>query len=444
MYGIYQLIYFLSYGSVGSYSPYIPVLFSSYGIPSSILGLAFACGTLCTTLISPLLCVIADTYTLHSTLARLSILASILSRLLIIPAAKSTHSLNVILSTSLNSICNSTFSPLFDAKVVSMLPNSSDYGKFRLWGAIGFGCCVFISGFLIDLYSNSSNLHESTLASRFIHSKFDIAIYLGLLLLISVLPFCFCIDFTPNKSISHPDPVNSDSNHTFELIESHEQGDSDLEDNDNIVLENTSTQRRSEFHSFWQWMTDIHVVVFFLILLISGLGNGMIETFLFVRLNELGATSRVLGISRLLMCLGELPFFHYNEQLVSRFGVFGVLGIVQCAYCVRFFWYSVLQNPWNVVYVEVLHGITYGALWGTSSVFAHQIAPAGLEATAQSLVGLIHWGIGFTLGSTLGGVLYEHVGAVNTFRCGLIITTFTFITTCVFKLIYSERSHSRR
>jgi len=37
--------------------------------------------------------------------------------------------------------------------------------------------------------------------------------------------------------------------------------------------------------------------------------------------------------------------------------------------------FQVLENPWFVLPVEVLHGLTYAAMWTASLEHAHNIAP---------------------------------------------------------------------
>lgn len=46
---------------------------------------------------------------------------------------------------------------------------------------------------------------------------------------------------------------------------------------------------------------------------------------------------------------------------------------------------------------------------------AHKLAPPGMGATAQSLLEGVHWGLGMSTGSLLGGFMYKELGAVNTF-----------------------------
>jgi len=68
----------------------------------------------------------------------------------------------------------------------------------------------------------------------------------------------------------------------------------------------------------------------------------------------------------------------------------------------RFFFFSLLQ-------------ITFAAMWSASTSYAYQIAPPGLGAMTQALVGGIHFGLGLGAGSLFGGLFYD--AYVTIFYC---------------------------
>lgn len=49
----------------------------------------------------------------------------------------------------------------------------------------------------------------------------------------------------------------------------------------------------------------------------------------------------MFGISRLIMCLAELPFFYISGPLIKRLGTRGAAAMAQLAYLTRFTYYSV-------------------------------------------------------------------------------------------------------
>ena len=41
----------------------------------------------------------------------------------------------------------------------------------------------------------------------------------------------------------------------------------------------------------------------------------------------------------------------------------GVLGLACICYIIRFLYYALMKDPWMVMPAEVLHGITFAAMW---------------------------------------------------------------------------------
>ena len=56
----------------------------------------------------------------------------------------------------------------------------------------------------------------------------------------------------------------------------------------------------------------------------------------------------------------EIPIFAYSRWLLDHVGVSGLLIIAQLAYSSRVAVYSIVHDPWLVLLVEPLHGVTYG------------------------------------------------------------------------------------
>lgn len=144
----------------------------------------------------------------------------------------------------------------------------------------------------------------------------------------------------------------------------------------------------------------------------------------------------VAGLARFITCAAEVPFFRMAESLLDRFGVLGVLTMAQVAYVCRMLWYASL-TPATVMYVlpcEVLHGLTFAALWSACCYNAAALAPEGLKASMQGVVGGVHWGLGVGTGATVGGILFAQVGGTHMFLVGsLVSTTATAISLAAYR-----------
>ena len=89
----------------------------------------------------------------------------------------------------------------------------------------------------------------------------------------------------------------------------------------------------------------------------------------------------VLGYTPLCPCFSIEAVFS-----VQRVGVTGLLTLSMCAYFTRLVGYTYIVNPWLILFLEPLHGVTYACLWTAGVSYMAEIAPKGLETTAQGIL----------------------------------------------------------
>ncbi|KAH8300485.1 hypothetical protein KR018_008665 [Drosophila ironensis] len=174
-----------------------------------------------------------------------------------------------------------------------------------------------------------------------------------------------------------------------------------------------------------QMFLSLRCVIFFLWCVAIGLGTALIWNFLFIYLEELakayeGGASSIKTLEGLVMGIqcfgGELPFFFLSGWILKRIGHINAMSLVLFGFGVRFILYSMLENPWYILPIELLNGVTFGIFYATMASYASIVAPPGTEATMQSLVGAIFEGVGVSMGSLIGGLLIDSVSARTTFE----------------------------
>ena len=83
-----------------------------------------------------------------------------------------------------------------------------------------------------------------------------------------------------------------------------------------------------------------------------------------------------------------------SGTIIHKIGVVGVLYLTLICYALRLFVYSMLTNPWFILFVEPTNGVTAGLIYAVATSHATDIAPPGMSATVQGLVGGLQFGIG--------------------------------------------------
>ncbi|XP_055536478.1 major facilitator superfamily domain-containing protein 6 isoform X2 [Wyeomyia smithii] len=248
------------------------------------------------------------------------------------------------------------------------------YGNQRLWGSVGWGIFSLLAGFLVDQFSNGKTTKDYT-----------VVFYMTIIII------------------------------GFDIVVS-----SKLKHTQTRLSTNILADVGKIFVSF-------KVVIFFLWCILVGFGTAMIWNFLFWHLEDLASLQQgcdhtawiktLEGIVMSIQCFGgELPFFFLSGWILRKIGHVHAMSLVLLGFGVRFLLYSLLVNPWWVIPIEFMNGITFGLFYATMASYASIVAPPGTEATMQGLVGAVFEGVGVSLGSLLAGNLFEKIGGSRTFR----------------------------
>uniref|UniRef100_A0A182YLB2 Major facilitator superfamily associated domain-containing protein n=1 Tax=Anopheles stephensi TaxID=30069 RepID=A0A182YLB2_ANOST len=248
------------------------------------------------------------------------------------------------------------------------------YGNQRLWGSIGWGTVSLFAGFLVDKLSEGKLTKDYT-----------IVFYMTVVLI------------------------------AFDMLCSSK-------------LQHTQTRLSTNIlKDVGKIFVNFRICVFFCWCVLIGFGTALIWNFLFWHLEDLASAQEGCGHSTWIKTLegiimsiqtfgGELPFFFLSGWILKKIGHIHAMSLVLLGFGVRFLLYSLLTDPWWVIPIEFMNGITFGLFYATMASYASIVAPPGTEATMQGLVGAVFEGVGVSLGSLLAGNLFHRIGGSSTFR----------------------------
>ncbi|CAH1641975.1 unnamed protein product [Spodoptera littoralis] len=248
----------------------------------------------------------------------------------------------------------------------------SKYGAQRAWGTAGYGLTALLGGYLIDSVSGGKEYKDFTPA-------FVVAL------------IATSIDLYSCRALTLPS------------LSSPEDSGKALRD----VLKIPK------------------VIVFIIFAVVAGTFDSFIIYYMFWFLEELaeqtGHTGKIKLIEGVVVAaeslIGELLFFFFSGKIIKRFGYGTTLTVSLLCYGIRMICISLIQNPWHLVFVEgILQGPTYALCYSTIVGYAAHVAPEGYSATVQGIVAGMDDGVGFAIGSLVGGQLYSWLGGRTSFR----------------------------
>ena len=143
------------------------------------------------------------------------------------------------------------------------------------------------------------------------------------------------------------------------------------------------------------------IFVLFVVLFIMGFLWGAVETFLFVFLRSLNASSWALGTCLFVRYLAEFPALYYSGRIIKKIGHVKCLYIILFAYSIRYLGTSLIPNPWWEIPFSCIKSIVFSIGFTAVSVYSSAITPPSMHATLQAMVQTVHFGIGKSLNADL-------------------------------------------
>jgi PPP family 3-phenylpropionic acid transporter len=352
-------------GAVATYN-YFALYFQQEGIPGSQIGVLMGTSSLVGLFAGPLWSGLADASHRH----RLVLSVAILGNVTAIFCFPLFHTfLPFLLLMVIQSLFGGPIVSMVDNATMSMLGDEKEkYGRVRVGGTIGWGVAAPIVGAIVARYG----------------LRWNFSIYAGLLLvaLMAVQQLHF---------------------------------------GQRVV-------KVSFLGGLRELLTDRKWIVFLTIVFIAGNGSAIITNYLFIYLQNIGTSPTWMGWALTISTLAEFPALLVAHRLLKRLGSDGLLTLGLAATALRCGLYGLISVPWMALVVQLLQFFTFPILWVAGVSYAHENAPAGLGATAQSIFGSSFMGFGFAAGGFIGGVLIEYIGVQQMFLVfGMVILLATLI-----------------
>ena len=349
-------IYFLYFGAGGALSPYLNLYYQTVGISKQQIGFLIAAATLMNVLSSPIWSAIADAFNLHRYLLPLAMFGTAIPVALLM---QSSEFWALLLLVIVYAFFAGPIVPLTDNAVLDMLGDERDrYGRLRVWGAVGFGASAWGAGVLAE------NLGMGAIFIVFI-------VFMSLCgLLATQLP-----------------PVQ-------------------------IKVPESYLRNLRRLSTNWTWLAFLGAI------LMVGITTSLFHSYYVLYMTDLGASESLYGLSVAIAGITELPVFFFSAVLIRRLSPRGLLMIAFVAFALRSFLVSIISDPYMAILPQLLHGLSFSAMWTASVVYVSQIVPTGLGATAQASLGLVTFGLSGVIGGLVGASIYENFGAATLFRIG--------------------------
>ena len=189
---------------------------------------------------------------------------------------------------------------------------------------------------------------------------------------------------------------------------------------------------------------DVNMICFLAILLVLGMAESLMYNFMMWYLQDIGASIIVMGILVVTTAFSEIPMLCISKHLIRCFGHHWVIFVSLFCYGGRFLYFSYFRNPWLIIPIELLRGLSYTTVHSACGSYAASVSLHGTEKTMKVIFSTVYHGLGMGIGGIAVAVLYQIYGPTVVFRCaagvcGVYALVFALLQ-CILVLPDGDRS----
>ncbi|MEO7665220.1 MAG: MFS transporter, partial [Candidatus Limnocylindrales bacterium] len=165
-------------------------------------------------------------------------------------------------------------------------------------------------------------------------------------------------------------------------------------------------------------LRDRRLLLFFIGSVALWGANGAILTFFSIRLVDLGADGRLLGLAWAVNAVVEVPLMLGFPALARRFGAQRLVVVGAAAFAIRALGWAVTGDAAASIAIATIGGVGFSLVYVGTVTYVASVAPSGLRATAQAIFSGTAYGLGNIIGSSVGGAFAAIFGLPALFAVG--------------------------
>ncbi|CAI2348949.1 unnamed protein product [Caenorhabditis sp. 36 PRJEB53466] len=307
--------------------------------------------------------------------------------------------------------------PLADAATLNAVrDNPAEFGKIRLMASVGWGLAMFVMGVGLD-YSDTFRNHPCP-AENTTEKNYTLCFVMCTIFLLAAMGLATKFKF--DDDVPAPGEVHGLVMDTREAEVSH------------VVAEKARARvTQSEGggdNSLWlalKALASMHILLFFVSVVVMGGGAGLVFSFLYWHLQDIGGSPVLFGILSVVNHASEIITYFYVFKIINKYGHVRVMYLCLAVNVFRFLALSVLDNPWMVLPLQVLQGACLATVWSCASSYISLVAPPHAKQHAQYALQVGYHGLGKGIGSIVGGSVISVIGSRSTFVLYALICLVT-------------------
>ena len=256
------------------------------------------------------------------------------------------------------------------------------YGKQRLWGSFGYGMTAFLVGAAVSKThlcppGNSKRKDVNYYPCFYVHT----------VCILAALAVGVRYKFDSKK-----DTDSMDQKHSYtgiHLTDEDEKNSLNIDsaktsrNSSSVIQRDKKTQHNTGVENGLRQLVKSKHIMFFATAFYVGITMGLIKVFLFWHLKDLGGTQLLFSIMSAINSTAEVLVYFLSSKLIASIGYMRVIYLGLVCYSLRLFSYALIRNPWYVLTVEPLSGVTTAGVWAAMMTYVGHNSVDGASVIMQ-------------------------------------------------------------
>lgn len=363
-----NLVYFIFYGAVACYTPFLIVYFNFRGLSFAEIGTVFAAMSVIGVVSQPVIGYITDKYLNARTTLVIAMVCSFVSVFLMSFAS---NYMLIILNAAVISIFQNSIYPILDSYCyqISNEYKNIQYGKVRLSGSLGYAICAVLSGVVIKF------------------AGVTVAFYL----------YCSLI--------------------VFGIIIMN-----------TLRYEIKSSAKSLNIKDIAGLFRDGKFVIFILSVIMLNTAMGANGNYIGELIKKTGGDVSNLGFLWFILAVSEVPILFFSSRILSKVKDLRIYYICIFFYIIRFLLDSICTGWGAVIAVQALQCITFALYIASALHYLNRSTDPKMWTSVMTIYSAAGGGLGGFIGNLGGGIVLESLDIFSMYKILALICLVSLVT----------------
>jgi PPP family 3-phenylpropionic acid transporter len=166
---------------------------------------------------------------------------------------------------------------------------------------------------------------------------------------------------------------------------------------------------------------------FLLLIMIMSISHRFNDGFLAIYLRQLGASDSLIGYAWMASALSEIPIFFFLSKYGHKYKELPLLAFAGFIYTIRFLLMGMLHNPVWVIFIQIMHSLTFGIFLFTAIRYIQQSIPDEYRASGQAIFAVTWSSVAGLISGLLGGWIFDEWGGSTLYWVGSALSLLSAI-----------------